>query len=103
MNQYVDPICFGAFFVSTVLILRRAKYSWVASLLAGLASSLVYIVLYAAIGFPLSMFIGYLHIPLEDLPESVVSLTVSIISVAVWIAGGLYLTRPKPVAAVEVS
>jgi hypothetical protein len=95
MNEIVTPICYGAFFVSTVFTLRRAKYSWLASVLAGLVSPLAFIILYAMLGFPLSMLAGKLHIPESVLPQNVLSVIVAVIVVAAWFVGGLLLTRQK--------
>ena len=95
MNETVTTICYGAMFVSIIFTLRRGKYSWLAAVLAGLVSPLAFIVLYAMLGFPLSMLAGKLHIPEHILPQSVLSLGVAVIVVAGWFAGGVFLTRPK--------
>ena len=95
MNDIVTTICYGAFFISTVFILRRARYSWLAAVLAGLVSPVAFIVLYAMLGLPLNMLAGKLHIPESVLPQNVLSLIVAVIVVAGWFVGGLLLTRQK--------
>lgn len=95
MNEIVIPICYGAFFISTVIILRRAKYSWVASVLAGLVSPLAFIVLFAMLDLPLNVLAGKLHIPGSVLPPDVFSAIVAAIVVVGWVVGGFLLTRQK--------
>ena len=95
MNDIAALICYGAFFISTALTLRRAKYSWLAAVLAGLFSPLAFIVLYAMLGFLVNMLAGKLHIPESVLPQNVLSLIVAVIVVAGWFVGGLLLTRRK--------
>jgi len=95
MTEITTNICFGAFFICTVILLRRAKYSWVASILAGLVSPLVFIMLYTMLGFPLSMLAGALHIPESTLPQNVLSCIVTVIVILGWLVGGLLLTRKK--------
>ena len=95
MNETITTICYGAMFVSTIFILRRAKYSWLAAVLAGLVSPLAFIILYAMLGFPLSMLAGKLHIPEHILPQNVLSLIAAVIVVASWFGGGLFLTRQR--------
>jgi len=95
MNDFVTTLCYGAFFISTVFTLRRAKYSWLAAILAGLVSPIAFIVLYAMLGLPLSVLAGKLHIPEHVLPENVVSVSVAVIVVGGWFVGGLLMTRQK--------
>jgi hypothetical protein len=95
MNEALTTICYGAMFLATVFTLRRAKYSWVAAVLGGLVGPLAFIVLYAILGFPLSMLAGKLHMSEDILPQNVLSLVVAVIVVAGWFAGGLFLTRQK--------
>jgi hypothetical protein len=96
MNEIAQNLAFGAFFVSTVFFLRRAGYSWFAAVLVGLGSPIVFIVLYAIVGFPLNMLAGALHIPERILPSDVVSLIADIVVVAGWCVGGYFLRRDKP-------
>jgi len=95
MNETVTTICYAATFVSTVFTLRRAKYSWLASVLAGLVSPLAFIILYAMLGFTTNMLAGKLHISESALPQNVLSVVVAVVVVVGWFVGGLLLTRRK--------
>ena len=95
MNDFIASICYGIFFASTGFSLRRAKYGWLAAVLAGLVSPVAFIVFYALLGLPLNLLAGKLHIPENVLPQNVLSFVIAVIVVAGWVGGGFLLTRRK--------
>ena len=93
MNDLVTTVCYGVFFLSTVFFLRRAGYSWVAAVLAGVFSPLAFIVLFAMLALPLSLFVGMLGIPDHVLPQDVLSAFAAAIVIVGWCMGGFFISR----------
>ncbi len=93
MNEFVTTVCYGAFFVSTAFFLRRARYSWVAVILAGLFSPLAFIVLFTLVDLPLNLLAGKLHIPEEVLSQDVLTRSAAAIVVVGWCVCGFLISR----------